>query len=170
MATLPVTKFSRVTQYQLRVVVIEETTSVMNNTSVVRADVYIDKLSGTGYYAKDPATAAYVEIDGTRTNFHIPEYSFSNYKTLHVGTARKTVPHTANGSKSISIKSYVSFRNDFLTLGNATVSGSFGLTKFNRVACLFNQVLAQSNKSLLAEETPPSSSCPEKPGQLSCAA
>lgn len=138
MATLPVKRFSRVAQYQLRVVVVEESTSVTNNTSVVKADVYIDKLSGTGYSANDPATAAWVEIDGTRTNFKIPNYNFRNYSTLHIGSARKTVPHSANGSKTIAVKSYIAFRTDFLTLGNATVTGNFGLTKFNRVASIGN--------------------------------
>lgn len=140
MAKVGSARFSNLSQYELWLDVIEESKSVWNNTSVVSVMMKITKHSGSGYWNNDSFSTT-ITVNGSKRTITVNGYDFQGGTpmTRDVWSKREkfTVTHNSDGGKSVSISASASIPNNGYTrLGNASVSGSFGLTKFNRAASI----------------------------------
>ena len=70
------------------------------NTSVVKVTL---RISASGQTHNGYSQYVYIMIDGTKYTFH---HSFSQNATTTLATKSKTVTHSADGSKSVTVKGY----------------------------------------------------------------
>lgn len=124
-------------------IVWEETaTSTPNNTSTVKATVYL--YNGYGSYSSGDACPWYVTIDGTKTSGTIYTWSGS---PVAVGTATKVITHNANGSKSITISAY--FDTAGTSTGTVSASGTATLTTIPRYATSTQSLSSKTETSVV---------------------
>lgn len=94
-------------------------TSTVNttaNTSTVRATMYIRSTSSYATISKGQSESGVISINGVQTKVSAnPSVSGNGTKTL--GTATVTVPHNADGTKSITVGGWFDLK--------ATISGSY---------------------------------------------
>lgn len=117
-------------QYRLRMVVTESNVSIENNTSQVNVSLYLEKLSGSGYYSYD-GKPWNINIGGSVVASGNKTYDFRSYSSLLLGTGTKTITHNSDGSGSVAVSGYFSSSP---YLGSATVSGTFTLTTIPRAS------------------------------------
>lgn len=117
-------------QYRLRAEVSESNTSIPNNTSQVSVTLYVDKLSGTGYWTSDKKPWS-ISIGGS-TSSGSTAFNFKNYTTLKLGSYSRTITHNSDGSGSVNI--VCKFSTTSGTLGSATIDVNFGLTTIPRAS------------------------------------
>ncbi len=97
--------FSGNGQYRLRAEVTQGTQSVDNNTTVVNYSLYVDKLSGSGYWTGTSGNSSSLGGDLSGASgiggWWAP-YDFRDYSSLLIASGSKTVTHNADGTKSLS--------------------------------------------------------------------
>ena len=114
----------------------ETGTNTSNNTSTVSFSFQLSAIqNGWDWNIKTNPVSYRVTINGTNYNGTIVSYGGSGTVTLKSGSL--TVGHNSDGSKSISFSFSVTDNpNKSYTPGNASASGSMGLTKIPRQANL----------------------------------
>lgn len=114
--------------YDLVLVVNQGSQSVSGNYSNVSWELYIQKISGYGYWANGSYSWS-VNIGGVSRSGSGSGYNFENYSKLSLGSGSVRINHNSNGTKSIS----ASGRWNGLGSLNATnVSGTLGLKTIPR--------------------------------------
>lgn len=97
--------FSGNGQYRLRAEVTQGTQSIDNNTTVVNYSLYVDKLSGSGYWTNSSGNSSSLGGDMSGASgiggWWAP-YDFRDYGSLLIATGSKTVTHNADGTKTLS--------------------------------------------------------------------
>lgn len=112
----------------LRVECYEISTNIANNTSVVRADAYIDFSGGS---ATSYNNTVNLNINGSGGSWNIGTQSYSGAGArLVVAGFDITVPHNADGSKTTSFSGSASTGG----WGSASCSNNLGLTNFDFTA------------------------------------
>lgn len=118
--------------------VTETATSTANNTSTISWSFVLSSLGGNydwNYNNTIPVTYT-VTINGTRFSGNI--MSYNGYSTVTVKSGTMTIPHNADGSKTIAIAFTVSSQNATYLPGSANASGTMNLTNIPRQATITN--------------------------------
>lgn len=124
-------------------IVWEETaTSIPNNTSTVKATVYL--YNAYGSFSDGDACPWYVIIDGSKYSGTI--YYWGPGSPVTVGTASKVVTHNANGSKSITISAY--FDTAGTSTGKVSANGTATLTTLPRYATSTQSLASKTETSV----------------------
>lgn len=124
------TKILSNANYRLELTVTQESRNIANNTSNVKWNLGIRKLAGTGYHTDNSSSWA-INIDGIPDSGSVSPYNFENYSFLTVAAWTYTIPHNADGSKTINVSGTF---NDGGVIGSATVSGSLQLVAIERAS------------------------------------
>ena len=114
----------------------EDSTSLANNSSTISWSFVLSPLA-TGwdwYYSNSKPVEYTVTINGTATTGVI--YDYNGSATLTVKTGSVTIPHNADGTKSISFSFSVTSLNQSFLPGSASASGTMALTSIPRAATL----------------------------------
>lgn len=121
----------RNSQYQIVLEMTQGSQNIANNTSQVRYNAYIEKLSGSGY-ASGFTHPYNVKINGsTVKSGSFGGYNFARYSTLSLGSGTVTVSHASNGTKTVSGSAYFE-ANQSGAIGTGNVSGSLALDRIPR--------------------------------------
>ena len=141
------TTFSDNAKYTLTMAVTEQSYSVANNTSVVKYTVTMatKASSYTGY--TDYRTQVSFKIDGSTVYSYDASRDFnptaaSSYSEV-LCTGTKTITHSSDGSKSISLQTTVSVASGPYSPGSASLSGSLTLTTIPRASSLSTPINAE---------------------------
>jgi hypothetical protein len=118
--------------------VTETATSTANNASTISWSFVLSSLGGNydWYYNNTVPVTYTVTINGTRYSGNIMSYDGSSTVTVRSGTM--TIPHNADGSKSITLAFTVSSQNATYLPGSANASGTMSLTNIPRQATVTN--------------------------------
>lgn len=121
--------------WDFKLEVTETATSVANNTSTVKVDVYIGRLNSASYMwgAEIPVTVKCTGVANKTFTYKEPDrVNFSAGQWLKIGSVTFTgVPHNSDGSKTVTISA--SFTNN-IEPSKGSATGSFTLTTIARAS------------------------------------
>ena len=121
--------------YRLKVTYSESAQNPKTNTSVVTATLYL--VQDRTYSLYISTRSATITIDGTKTTIsNIPAIRNNGGVTTKLGTATKTITHTPDGSKSISIAATFDMKATLsgTYYGTMSTSKTVALDKLDRTA------------------------------------
>lgn len=117
---------------RLRIECYEISSNIANNTSVIRADAYIDFSGGS---ATSYSNTVNINVNGNAGSWNIGTQSYSGAgPRLVVGGFDTTVAHNADGSKSISFSTSASTGGWGSASASGTLSSPSGITDFDFTA------------------------------------
>lgn len=119
-------------QYTLKLRVTLASQNIAANTSVVNFYLYAIKNSGSGYYTYTAKPYNW-NINGN-SGSGAKTYDFRSYTTLLLVSGSYTIPHNADGTKSISVSGYFNPDSGSTALAAATASGTYALPTIPRAS------------------------------------
>ena len=140
------TTFGGNANYTLTMTVSEQSYSIANNTSVVKYTVTMATKANSYVGYSNYRTQVSFTIDGTTVYSYDASRDFnpsaaSSYSEV-LCTGTKTITHSADGTKSISLQTNVSVASGQYSPGSASLSGSLTLTTIPRASTLATPISA----------------------------
>lgn len=125
------TLFSIRPQYQLHAGIYAGAQSIPGNSSAVTGALYVEKLSGTGFFTASSGNTGGVSGDIAFSGAGWAPYDFTGATFKTLGTGGGTVTHNPDGTKTAS-GSYAAADSAGGNLGSASGSWALGLTPIPR--------------------------------------
>ena len=124
--------------HQLEVWLEQRTQNIANNNTVVAYEFGIRRTSTNGgaYWTTNTNNSAWLTVDGTNIPIANFAYDFRNSTYKVLASSTRTVPHEADGSKSVYINGTIQIGSGLLPGGNA--NGTLWLTTIPRASSLGN--------------------------------
>lgn len=126
-------KLSEDTRYSIILEVTEKTitsTDIANNSSRIDYTLTAKKSGGSGFYSSSATNIVKFKVDGDPVVDIRVAYDFRNTDSIVLTSGTTTIPHNADGSKTIAVQGY--FKDVNNDLGKATAGGDVQLSQLHK--------------------------------------
>jgi hypothetical protein len=125
--------FSVLTQYRLHAVITQGAQEIPNNRSIGNGWLYVEKLSGTGYFSNNSGNTGSISGDIFVPADGWAPYNFQSYTSRLIGSGSSWITHNSDGTRTAS-GSFQANDNNGGNMGSAGGGWALGLTTIPRGA------------------------------------